>query len=181
MAKARPLDLTVGEALPLGSRIRLRREARGIRLSTMADTLGYNRGYLSHVENNRAMPSAELVQKIADFLSVSVQELKEAPLDRLAPAAASWRPRGPARPALPVQMPPKKRTIGQRIERLVASAHLAPEEEALVADHLVAVTSDALAFLTAVRRLRTEAHEHERWDGEEAAAAGSPGPPDGRG
>ncbi len=157
MAKERPVDLTVGDKLPLGSRIRLLRQARGVRLSTMAADLNYAKGYLSNVENNKVSPSDELVEKIADYLDISVDELRNAPIVQLMGRPSDQQsvptaPFGLVQPALSVTMPVKRRTIGQRLERIIAMTHLSEEEQEIIEDYLVTLTSAALAFLKAARQ-----------------------------
>lgn len=154
MAKEQPVIVEEGKPLPLGSRIRLRRQTQGIRLSAMAEALGYNRGYLSKVENNKVAPSNELLGKIADYLSVSIMQLNEGSIAQLtgSPPPRLQRGRGTILAAPP--LPPRKRAIGERIERLVATAHLTAAEEDIVAERLVAVTSELLALIKAARSLR---------------------------
>lgn len=154
MAKELPVDIGLGEALPLGSRIRLRRQTAGRRLSAMADSLGYNRGYLSRVENNQANPSDELVTKIADYFGISVSELKEGSMTRLIGAPPPRLRRGQGTVLAAPPLPARKRSLGERIERLVAMAHLTAAEEEIVAERLVAVTSELLALIKATRSLR---------------------------
>ncbi len=156
MPKERPVSLSVGDALPIGSRIRLRRLSRGIRLSAMARAIGYDRGYLSHVENNEVTPSAELVEKIAQYLEVSVQDLRQAPIAQLAPGygVGSGVPLGGAFILTAPPPPPRPRTLAQRIQRILSMAHLTEEEEAVVADYLVATTQAALALVKSTRRLK---------------------------
>ncbi len=163
MGKERPVDTSVGDALPLGSRIRLRRHARGVRLSDMAREIGYDRAYLSTVENNQASPSNELVGKIAEYLGTSAEALRQGPIARLGVATvaggsgAGLHPFGLAHAALPSTspaLPAKRRTIGQRIERILAMAHPSEDEEEIVAKHLVAMTSELVSLVKAARQLR---------------------------
>jgi len=156
VSKERPVDLRAGDSLPIGSRIRLRRNARRIRLSTMARDIGYDRGYLSHVENDRAKPSDELLEKIAQYLDISVQDLKEAPISQLSPGhRVSGMPPGRGFVLTAPLLPPKPRTLAQRIQRLVAMAHLTKEEEAIVAEYLIETTQAALSFVKSTRRLKS--------------------------
>jgi transcriptional regulator with XRE-family HTH domain len=158
MPKERPINLSAGDALPLGSRIRLRRLSRGIRLSAMAKAIGYDRGYLSHVENNEVTPSVELVEKIAQYLEVSVQDLKQGPIAQLAPGygVTSGEPLGGAFILTAPPTPPRPRTLAQRLQRILSMAHLTEEEEAIVADYLVATTQAALALVKSTRQLKSK-------------------------
>jgi transcriptional regulator with XRE-family HTH domain len=144
-----------GDTLPLGSRIRLKRHAQGVRLSTMASDLGYDKGYLSKVENNQATPSKELIEKIAHYLRISSQDLKHAPVEQLAPGNArqhSIRGPGFVLPAPP--LPQRKHRIGQRIERLIAMGHLSEEEKELLEERLITVTRELVALVRATRQLK---------------------------
>lgn len=158
MAKEKSVDLTVGDALPIGSRIRLRRQAQAVRLSRMARDLGYDKGYLSNVENNRASPSDEFLSKIVDYLDISVLALRKSPISIIAGhhpigQEASSQPFGLVHPALPVPVfAPQKKTIGQRIERLIVMAHLSEEEQEILEEHLVRETSAEIGLLKRLRR-----------------------------
>lgn len=163
MAKEIPVDLSEGDNLPLGARIRLRRHHRQIRLTNMARDLGYNRGYLSKVENNVVIPSDDLVEKIADFLKISVDDLRLAPIRQLAPEAKrknTGRTSGFALAAPPMSADVQElgyerqnRSIGERLERLIKMAHLSEEEEKIVGERLVAVTGEILKLVKATREL----------------------------
>jgi XRE family transcriptional regulator, fatty acid utilization regulator len=154
VAKEQAVDFTQGDALPLGSRVRLRRQARGVRLSEMAKALGYDRGYLSRVETGKATPSEELVEKIAGHLGTSAALLREGALEELVGASAPPLRRGRGTVLSAPPLAPRKRALSERIERLVAMAHLSPQEEEVVADRLVAVTGELLALIKAARSLR---------------------------
>jgi transcriptional regulator with XRE-family HTH domain len=157
MGKERPVVAT-GDAVAVGSRIRIRRQALGLRLATMARDLGYDRGYLSRVENGKARPSPDLLARIADYLELSIIELEQAPVQQLvashlAGGPAAQAPTGLAYPALPPKLPPRKRGIGERVERLVAMAHLSPKEEDLIGEALLGWLREALALAKALRRI----------------------------
>lgn len=165
MSRERDVDLTKGNALPLGSRIRLRRHSQGVRLSGMARDLNYNKAYLSKVENNKAAPSAELLEKIADYLHISVPDLRSAEITRLSADATIGHKDvvpavGLALPALPA-ISKEKRALGQRLNRLIAMAHLSQEEEMLIEECLVQVTSDLLALVKRVQLVRSGAKHDE--------------------
>lgn len=158
MAKERPVDLSVGDALPLGSRIRLRRQAQGVRLATMARDLNYDRGHLSKVENNESVPSDHLVGKIAEYLRSSVDDLTHGPV--IALIRKDGDPEEDDQlgtmgfPTLRIRLKPKERTLGQRVERVLAMAHLTPEEEEILAERLVKITGELVAVLKAAAMLR---------------------------
>ncbi len=152
MGKELPVDLRQGDALPLGSRMRLRRRARGIRLSTMARDLSYDRGYLSKVENNVSKPSNEVVHKIADYLTIDIGDLRQGPITQLtlgiSPTVGSL-----AHPSLQTTAGRKKRRVGERIERILTMANVSEAEEQLLAESLVAVTKQLVALTKAARQL----------------------------
>lgn len=153
------MDIAAGDELPLGSRIRLRRQAQSIRLSTMARDLGYDKGYLSHVENNRAIPSEDLLKKIAEYLGLTLQDLRQCAIVKLTRGTGSLHPGsvtdlGLTLPALSLRMTPRKRTIAQRIERLLSSAHLTDAENELVEESLVALTGEMLRLIKDARSLK---------------------------
>src|SRR3989344_941757 len=85
MGKEISLNLSAGDLTPTGSRIRLRRRVVGIGLSQLARDIGYDRGYLSSVENNRPKVSAseELLDKIAKKLDTTTKALTKGPLVQL--------------------------------------------------------------------------------------------------
>jgi WD40 repeat protein/transcriptional regulator with XRE-family HTH domain len=63
------------EKLPIGAKMRLERQNRGIRLGKMAETLDYSTSYLSSVETGTAAPSLELVEKYEAELGLGRGEL----------------------------------------------------------------------------------------------------------
>lgn len=58
----KPIPPTDSAVLPLGPRLRRARQEAGIRLSEMANRIGFTKGHLSGVENRRVRPSEELVK-----------------------------------------------------------------------------------------------------------------------
>jgi transcriptional regulator with XRE-family HTH domain len=58
-----------------GEKLRALREHRGLSYSQLAAALGYSRGHLSHIELGDTNPSPDLIIIIADFFSVSLDEL----------------------------------------------------------------------------------------------------------
>jgi len=52
-------------------------KSKGIKLSYIAQQLGYYRGYLYEVEKRGAVPTKEVIQKIADLLDTSVEYLTD--------------------------------------------------------------------------------------------------------
>lgn len=58
-----------------GSRISELREQRGLKQEELATSIGVTRASLSHYEKNRRKPDFEILTKIADYFSVSVDYL----------------------------------------------------------------------------------------------------------
>ena len=56
----------------VGSRIRRRRQQRGLTLAQVSDQTGLNIGYLSQIENDKASPSLETLAAIATALDVPI-------------------------------------------------------------------------------------------------------------
>jgi transcriptional regulator with XRE-family HTH domain len=56
----------------VGCQVRRLRQERGLTLTTLADRSGLNVGYLSQVENEKASPSLETLQALADAIEVPV-------------------------------------------------------------------------------------------------------------
>lgn len=56
----------------VGSRIRRRRQERGLTLARVAELSGLNVGYLSQVENDKASPSLETLAALAEALDVPI-------------------------------------------------------------------------------------------------------------
>jgi transcriptional regulator with XRE-family HTH domain len=68
-----PDAIPVARRRPLvGSRIRRRRQARGMTLAQTAQATGLNIGYLSQVENDKASPSLETLAALAEALDVPI-------------------------------------------------------------------------------------------------------------
>jgi hypothetical protein len=80
--------------------------------------------------------------------------LREGALEELVGASAPPLRRGRGTVLSAPPLAPRKRALSERIERLVAMAHLSPQEEEVVADRLVAVTGELLALIKAARSLR---------------------------
>jgi transcriptional regulator with XRE-family HTH domain len=59
----------------LGRAIRLRREELGISQEDLALELGYDQGWISHIENGRANPAYGTVDRLARALSLPLSEL----------------------------------------------------------------------------------------------------------
>lgn len=165
VAKEIAVDLSEGNDIPLGSRIRLRRQQQQVRLSTMARDIGYNRGYLSKVENNHVSPSDDLLGIIAQYLKTTVNDLAETPISDLVPE----RPQGKRvqrRRGFALGAPKRsekeetdsyetqQRMLGERIERLIKMAHLTEAEREMIEGRLVAVASELLKLVKDSRRLR---------------------------
>jgi mannose-6-phosphate isomerase-like protein (cupin superfamily) len=58
------------EPLPVGREVRRWRLARGLTLSQVSDESGLNIGYLSQIENDKALPSLEALAAIAHAIDV---------------------------------------------------------------------------------------------------------------
>jgi transcriptional regulator with XRE-family HTH domain len=67
----------------LGEAVRAIREARGLLLVDLADSVGINKSYLSKIENQRAQPSPAVLVAIARELAVPVTAIT-CNLDKLA-------------------------------------------------------------------------------------------------
>ncbi len=59
----------------LGRAIRLRREELGVSQEDLALELGYDQGWISHIENGRANPAYGTVDRLARALSWSLSQL----------------------------------------------------------------------------------------------------------
>ncbi len=154
MSREIPVDISQGDILPIGSRIRLRRHSLKPtpRLSTMARALDYNRGYLSHTENNRAEPSEELLGKISSFLQISLEDLQNAPLSVLAPVDSRQElGESPTESLTPPTYNPKSKSIGARIDRVVTMAHLSERETGIFATSQLAHATETIALIKSMR------------------------------
>lgn len=150
MAKEKIPDLSLGDQLPLGSRIRLRRISGGERLADMARGLRYDKSHLSKVENNIVPPSQTLLQRIAEHLQISVPELQAASLDRL---TEGLDPLGVINEALERPRYNIRQRPGlQRIGRIVAMGHLAETEEAWLYERLIRITAELVGFVKDTRQ-----------------------------
>jgi transcriptional regulator with XRE-family HTH domain len=144
-------DVLDGADVPIGSRIRLRRRAEGRRLTEMARALGYDKGWISQVETNRATASDELLQKIAGYLNLTLRELVEAPVAVIAPVNSPTTIESGGAFGAPA-IPRRERSIGQRVDRLIAAAHLSRHEQDLLSDRVVALAREAIALVKATRQ-----------------------------
>lgn len=153
MGKERPLDLSVGDLLPTGSRIRLRRHVMGVRLTRLAGDVGYDIGYLSHVENNKpnSLPSEELLEKVAERLKTTKEALTEGSLTQLTNGLPPEQFAAMTSTIERSQYKPQPRTSVQRISRILAMGHLTPQEEAAVVEQLVSHTISLVDFVTSLR------------------------------
>jgi transcriptional regulator with XRE-family HTH domain len=153
MGRERVVEFQQDEELPLGSRIRLLRKARGMRVAEMARELGYDRGHLSNVELNRARPSDELLERIASLFHLTPAMLRTAPIShlerRLRPHARSLVPAAPPLPQKPRQQ------LGQRVDQLVVSAHLSDVEREILDERLVPLIRELIGLLKAARSTRS--------------------------
>lgn len=157
MAKEQPVIFTPGGDAPIGSRIRLLRQASGIRLSHLASQIDYDKGYLSHVERNQAVPSDELLDKVARQFHISANYLRTASIEELVghsggASSFSGIPLSVTLPALAIATPTKRRTLPERMERQIANAHLTEDEYEQLAEHLIIVARAMIAFIKAARR-----------------------------
>ena len=153
MVKEKMPAVAEDNELPLGSRIRLRRHAAGKSLTDMAGAIGYDKGWLSAVENNRVNASAALIDKISAYLDLSPSSLKT-------PRCPVWSPRWRSPLGSHKQPPPRRtprpirrRELGERIERLVGNARLTRQEEQLVGDQIIRVAREMIRLVKATRDL----------------------------
>jgi len=61
--------------MSLGKTIRSLRKEKGVGIKTMAPELNIHHTYLSKIENGYIIPSAEVVQKLANYLNYDNDEL----------------------------------------------------------------------------------------------------------
>jgi transcriptional regulator with XRE-family HTH domain len=59
-----------------GDRVRGLREKQGLSIKNLAKTLEVNYTYLSKIENNKSIPSEELIEKLAHVFNCDPEELK---------------------------------------------------------------------------------------------------------
>lgn len=64
----------------VGLNIQRTRRARGISQEALAHTAGVNRGYIGKLENAKFAASLDMVERIANALSISAAELLSAPV-----------------------------------------------------------------------------------------------------
>lgn len=67
--------------MDLGTKIRNIRYNNNISQTEMAKVLEINRNYLSRIENNKSLPTAEILTKLAENFNVSVDSLLGLNLD----------------------------------------------------------------------------------------------------
>ena len=67
--------------MDLGERIRNIRYSNNISQVEMAKILEINRNYLSRIETNKSLPTAEVLTKLAEKFNVSIDSLLEINLD----------------------------------------------------------------------------------------------------
>lgn len=60
-----------------GKKIKFYRQRNGLTLTELANSTGLTKAAISQYENNKRTPSEELIEKIADYLGVSVLDLLE--------------------------------------------------------------------------------------------------------
>jgi transcriptional regulator with XRE-family HTH domain len=78
MLQNRAVDLE-DNATDLGTRLRLRREARGLTMQTVADRAGLTAGFISQVERNLAAPSLTSLTAIAEALGAHITDFLDPP------------------------------------------------------------------------------------------------------
>ena len=59
-----------------GKKVRELREAKNYSIKKLATALGVNYTYVSKIENNKSIPSSELIEKLAMVFNVDINELK---------------------------------------------------------------------------------------------------------
>lgn len=59
----------------LGRRIRQERQARGVTQQRLAELVGMDTGHLSRIERGKAVPSINVVKRIADALCLPIAQI----------------------------------------------------------------------------------------------------------
>lgn len=156
MARERQVNTTDWHQMTVGERIRFRRQHLGVRLARMAEVISYDNGAVSHIERGKPSFSMEFIDKTAQFLELDALNLISSPVDRSIPEeVASWMQSSKDIAAIKEAMQTKlrylrrERSVGQRINRILAMAHLAEDDEKLIADKLAAITSELVAMIKA--------------------------------
>ena len=58
-----------------GEKLSSLRKARGLTLTALGDELGVHNTYISQLEKGRRVPNADMILKIADYFSLSTDQL----------------------------------------------------------------------------------------------------------
>lgn len=87
--------MRIRQADTLGSFLRGARKRRGLTLRAAAARLGVTPSYLSHIENDRRVPSHGVLKEIAGLLGVDLDDLLDLAC-RLDPETLDWLRRSPA-------------------------------------------------------------------------------------
>lgn len=133
----------------LGRRVAQLREELGWTQKKLADQAGISVTFLSEVENDRRMPGAEIVLRLAEVLGVSVDYLLTGRLDARLPAQ-------------PLVIPPELQQAAEERKWTVSET-----VDLLKADQLV-IARRGREGLTIGRRSKDDWIEmHERWFGRE--------------
>jgi UTP-glucose-1-phosphate uridylyltransferase/transcriptional regulator with XRE-family HTH domain len=139
--KENPIPAGNPEALPLGARMRMARQAGGLTLGEVAGELGYSKAHLSAVENRTVRPSRELVAGYERVLAIADGRLLAA-YDREAVRAAEKE--RPARATIAARSPavtwdgqPGGLSLDGELARVLEDAGLAVEEADLVRQMLL--------------------------------------------
>ncbi len=97
-AKLTPDEARAGQRPDVGSEVRRWRQTRGLTLAQIGDASGLNVGYLSQIENGKAVPSLDALTAIAAALEVPIAWLfiDSAPAPRVVRATDRPRRAGPS-------------------------------------------------------------------------------------
>jgi transcriptional regulator with XRE-family HTH domain len=95
--KTRPTASATPPSMQVGREVRRWRTERGLTLALVSERSGLNIGYLSQIENDKALPSLEALAAIAGALDVPPAWLliDSSPRPRVVPATSRPRTEGP--------------------------------------------------------------------------------------
>lgn len=90
--------------MSLGARIRLTRTQKGITLQELSDRSGLSKGFICQLENDKASPSLQALEKLAGGLTVPIAYLFLTATDKISVVRENERPEYQVREGLKVQM-----------------------------------------------------------------------------
>lgn len=150
----------------LGARLKALRQARGMPLRTLAASAGCSAGFISRIENGRAMPSLATLHRLVAALGTNIGDL----FSRPDPDRRIWR--RDVRPILQTKGPDGRRGIA--LERLVsveeasllqANIHIVPP--GVESDGAIEHAGEELGYVLSGRlELRIGAEVHELMPGD---------------